>query len=92
MPDREKILLQTKLNRPPVAHSLIERRRLFERLDKGISLPLTLVVASAGFGKTTLVSAWLEWKAIQHGDTPHDMPVACSRPGRPLRQNCCTPH
>ncbi len=65
MPDRDPILLKTKLTRPPIARSLIDRPKLFEILNSGISRPLTLVVASAGFGKTTLVSTWLE--QLSHG-------------------------
>ncbi len=35
------------------------RSRLIERLNEGLHRKLTLVSAPAGFGKTTLVSAWL---------------------------------
>ena len=31
-----------------------------ERLDQGAQAPLTLVAAAAGYGKTTLVSSWIE--------------------------------
>ena len=60
MPDQNQILLQTKLHRPSITSGLIDRPRLLERLNSNINRPLTLVLASAGFGKTTLVSAWLE--------------------------------
>ena len=60
MPAQNNILLQTKLHRPPITRELVDRPRLFEKLNGGINCPLTLVAASAGFGKTTLVSAWLE--------------------------------
>ena len=53
-------LLQTKLYKPPVRPEWIPRPRLIERLDAGLSRTLTLVAAPAGFGKTTLVAAWLD--------------------------------
>jgi LuxR family maltose regulon positive regulatory protein len=61
-------LLQTKLYIPatrpdPVARlrtSLVPRPHLMERLDAGLPGKLTLISAPAGFGKTTLVSSWLE--------------------------------
>lgn len=53
-------LLRTKLYRPPVTRSLVERGRLIDRLDRGLQHPLVVISAPAGFGKTTLVSSWLE--------------------------------
>ena len=53
------LLLATKLYRPlPRAH-LVRRPHLFARLTQGAERPLTLISAPAGFGKTTLLSAWL---------------------------------
>ncbi len=48
----------TKLQRPRVGHRLVARPQLMEQLNAAQSL--TLVVASAGGGKTTLLSTWLE--------------------------------
>lgn len=53
-------LLRTKLRRPPVAPDVVRREELHERLDAVLQRPLGLVVAPAGYGKTTLVSHWLE--------------------------------
>jgi LuxR family maltose regulon positive regulatory protein len=52
-------LISTKLHRPLVAGDHVERPRLLQQLQRGLSQPLTLVCAGAGFGKTTLVSCWL---------------------------------
>ena len=54
-------LLNTKLYMPPPRHDLVARPRLREKLDRSLrdGHPLTLVSAPAGYGKTTLVSAWL---------------------------------
>ncbi len=51
-------LLTTKLNVPPARAQLVIRPRLLERLEVGLRGKLTLVAAPAGFGKTTLISAW----------------------------------
>ncbi|HRV96827.1 MAG TPA: LuxR family transcriptional regulator, partial [Anaerolineae bacterium] len=64
----ETPLLQTKLyipvTRPDPAAGLrtsfIPRLRLIDRLNQGLAGKLTLISAPAGFGKTTLVSHWLE--------------------------------
>ncbi len=53
-------ILRTKLYRPPVAADVVRRGRLHDRLDEGRRRPLTLVSAPAGYGKSTLVSHWLE--------------------------------
>ena len=53
-------LLQTKLQRPKLTGSVVDRPRLIERLNGSLDRKLTLVSAPAGFGKTTLLSAWLE--------------------------------
>jgi LuxR family transcriptional regulator, maltose regulon positive regulatory protein len=51
-------LLTTKLYAPPARLQLVPRPRLLARLDAGLSGKLTLLSAPAGFGKTTLLSAW----------------------------------
>jgi LuxR family maltose regulon positive regulatory protein len=51
-------LLATKLHIPSVRPELVSRSRLIERLNAGLARKLILVSAPAGFGKTTLLSAW----------------------------------
>jgi LuxR family maltose regulon positive regulatory protein len=51
-------LIRTKLFIPHVRPNRVPRPALLARLDAGLSRPLTLVAAPAGFGKTTLVSDW----------------------------------
>jgi LuxR family maltose regulon positive regulatory protein len=60
MSDQDQILLQTKLHQPLIPRGLIDRPRLFEQLNAVIDYPLTLICAPAGYGKTTLVCAWLD--------------------------------
>jgi LuxR family transcriptional regulator, maltose regulon positive regulatory protein len=56
----EFTILNAKLNRPRVTKDLIVRPRLLALLDAALAGPLSIVVAPAGFGKTTLVSSWIE--------------------------------
>jgi len=53
-------LLTTKLFIPPSRTEFVPRPRLIERLDAGLHCKLTLISAPAGFGKTTLVTEWLD--------------------------------
>jgi LuxR family maltose regulon positive regulatory protein len=53
-------ILRTKLHRPPVPRDYVHRPRLLEYLDKRRERPLTLVSAPAGYGKSVLISSWLE--------------------------------
>src|SRR5437868_7096744 len=65
-------LLSTKLAPPRPHPALVPRGRLFERLDEGLEHRLTLLSAPAGFGKTTLVSAWI----AARGGRQESLPVA----------------
>jgi LuxR family maltose regulon positive regulatory protein len=53
-------LVQTKLYRPPIREDIVPRPHLLKRLDLRRQRPLTLISAPAGYGKTTLVSSWLD--------------------------------
>ena len=53
-------LLSTKFFIPASSHVLVPRPRLSSLLDEGLRCSLTLVSAPAGFGKTTLLSAWVQ--------------------------------
>ncbi len=74
-------ILATKLFIPPSRPQVVHRPRLIERLNEGLASgrKLTLISASAGFGKTTLVSEWIAscerpvaWLSLDEGiTTPH---------------------
>jgi len=53
-------LLATKLFAPTPRPDLIPRQRLFDKINSGFSGKMTLVSAPAGFGKSTLISAWAQ--------------------------------
>lgn len=55
-------ILSTKLSVPPLRSRLVNRSRLFQKLDQGLEYGFALVSAPAGYGKSTLVSAWLKEK------------------------------
>jgi len=53
-------IIRTKLHRPPVPREHVHRPLLLEPLEQRRQRPLTLVSAPAGYGKSTLVSCWLD--------------------------------
>ena len=53
-------MLLTKLHRPPVSKEHVYRDHLIDELDKNLYKPFTLVSAGAGYGKSMLISSWLE--------------------------------
>ncbi|MBU3916372.1 LuxR C-terminal-related transcriptional regulator [bacterium] len=68
-------ILATKLYIPPSRPKAVPRPRLIERLNEGLHRKLTLISATAGFGKTTLVSEWIAgcdrpaaWLSLDEGD------------------------
>ncbi|GAB2941337.1 hypothetical protein GCM10027280_32290 [Micromonospora polyrhachis] len=70
-------LLAAKLAVAALPGETVARPRLFRLLDAGVTGPVTLVNAPAGWGKTTLLSAWSRardartpaWLSVQSGDT-----------------------
>ena len=58
-------LVQTKFYLPRPRRSLIDRPRLSGRLNRDSDARLTLISAPAGFGKTTLLTAWLAAMATE---------------------------
>jgi len=61
--------LQTRFRIPPQRPKIVVRQSLLERLDESISLGcrLVLVSAPAGYGKTILLSSWLNRLQTQPG-------------------------
>jgi LuxR family maltose regulon positive regulatory protein len=76
MPAQDPTLLLTKLSRPPVASDRVDRPRLIEMLDRGLPGSMSLVSAAAGFGKTTLVSSWIEGLTAGRGGVTAPLPAA----------------
>ena len=74
-------ILKTKLHVPSIHKNIVSRPRLLQRLESGIGGKLTLISAPAGFGKSTLLSAWVNeqddsgihpsrvaWLSLDEGD------------------------
>ncbi|WP_025617123.1 LuxR C-terminal-related transcriptional regulator [Salinispora cortesiana] len=59
-------LLASRLAPGPLPGPVVLRPRLLRRLDEGTAAPVTLVAASAGWGKTTLLTSW--YQAVTSGD------------------------
>lgn len=66
-------LLSTKLASPRLRTPHVPRGTLLARLDEGLERKLTLLSAPPGFGKTTLVSEWIDTRS-ERQDMP---PLAC---------------
>ena len=71
-------ILATKLYIPPSLPGIVPRPRLTERLNEGLAMghKMTLISASAGYGKTTLISEWIAtcersvaWLSLDEGDS-----------------------
>src|SRR5438034_4545625 len=69
-------ILATKLYLPRLRPNVVSRPRLLERLNEGLHGKLTIIAAPAGFGKTTLVSAWVAgcdrqvaWLSLDKGES-----------------------
>src|SRR4030066_437223 len=67
--------LSTKLFLPPLRSNLVVRERLVQKLNQGVECGLILVSAPAGYGKTTILSAWIDqlgtakaWLSLDEGD------------------------
>ncbi len=68
-------LLRAKMRPPSVGRNHVRRARLIELLDEAVTQPLTIVVAPAGAGKTSLLAGWAAesamptaWLALDEAD------------------------
>ena len=69
-------IIRTKLYCPPVPSNYIDRDMLDARLEAGYQLPLNVLASPAGYGKTTLVSHWVQsndypcaWLSLDDSDS-----------------------
>jgi len=70
-------ILSSKLRRPVPPPGIVDRPRIFARLDQWQTTPVIFVHAPAGYGKTILASRWIEvrgltsqaaWLSLDPGD------------------------
>jgi LuxR family maltose regulon positive regulatory protein len=64
LPDTNAPLLMTKFYTPRPHPDLVPRPRLQNAISAGLHVPLTLVSAPAGFGKTTVVAQWVQQTGV----------------------------
>ena len=71
----DRMLIRSKLERPPLSDQLVARPRLLERLGEGQDTRMTLIAAPAGYGKTTAALQWLQtvdgnvaWISLEESD------------------------
>jgi len=62
-------ILAAKFYIPAPHTDLVSRPRLIRKLSEGLTSPLTLISAPAGFGKTTLITEW------HHSSAGRDFPL-----------------
>lgn len=72
----DALLTRTKFFLPKIPRTILRRPRLVFRLNRCVELPLTLISASAGFGKTTLLAEWADqshdiiaWVSLDRSDS-----------------------
>ncbi len=95
--------LRAKLNKPTIGNTIIPRPLLLQRLYEGVRGKVTLISAPAGFGKSTLVSDWLDhleaaplhletaWLSLDEADNPLPRFVASMVDSiEQRRPNCCS--
>ena len=71
-----QLILQTKLYSPHLNAKLVNRERLLAWMNRSQELPLTLVSAPAGYGKSILASQWaaqssspVAWLSLDNSDS-----------------------
>ncbi|RJX38813.1 helix-turn-helix transcriptional regulator [Paenibacillus pinisoli] len=89
-------LLTSKLHMPIPSKAYVSRPQLLDLLDEGARRRITYVSAPAGYGKTTLISAWahqrqgwaIGWLSLDEGDNDPvrfwqyvAAAIDCCRPG-----------
>ena len=72
---KKEPMLRTKLHRPPIARDHVHRGNVLSPAEPALHRPLFLVSAPTGYGKSTVVSCWLEandilsaWLALDEDD------------------------
>src|SRR5918994_412147 len=98
-------ILATKLVAPQLPPATVRRPRLRDLLDRSALRPLTLLSAPAGWGKTSLLSDWIEsgtppgrvaWVGLEEGDRDRQQfwagAVAALRVARPELVGVPTPN
>jgi LuxR family transcriptional regulator, maltose regulon positive regulatory protein len=85
------VISSTKLHRPQVVKGWISRPRLIGQLDQLLEKSIALISAPAGFGKTTLLTQWLDrcprpYAWLQLDENDHEISVFLSGVVAALRQ------
>src|SRR6266498_2923856 len=63
----DEVMIATKLFVPTRRRQPIARPRLYVQLGNALKTSLTLVVAPAGWGKTTVIADWLAAVGVRAG-------------------------
>lgn len=60
---QKNMLIKTKFCIPDFRNNLIKRKRLLDKLKQNENCKIIMITAPAGYGKTTLISSWLIYRA-----------------------------
>ena len=82
------VLLQTKLYMPPSRPDWVERPRLLSKLAIQPQTKLILISAPAGYGKTTLVTSWLDNLRMMNDDLRLDNTQFVNRQSKIVNPVC----
>ncbi|QGN47445.1 AAA family ATPase [Micromonospora sp. WMMC415] len=74
-------VLASRLSPPALPEPVVLRPRLLRALDEGTAVPLTLVAAPAGWGKTTLLASWFRAAGTAGRDPVRGGPVTGAADG-----------
>ncbi|MGN9775405.1 LuxR C-terminal-related transcriptional regulator [Micromonospora sp. H33] len=74
-------VLASRLSPPALPEPVVLRPRLLRALDEGTGVPLTLVAAPAGWGKTTLLASWFRAAGTAGRDPVRGGPVTGAADG-----------
>ncbi|PKM66473.1 MAG: hypothetical protein CVU95_10850 [Firmicutes bacterium HGW-Firmicutes-2] len=61
-------LILTKLDMPNIQNNIVDRTNLSVKLNRILKKKLTLMVAPAGYGKTTAICSWISSKQLLNDD------------------------
>ena len=64
MSDKNIFIVDSKIRKPPYPDGIINRERLFNRLDGTADTGICILTGPAGFGKTSLAASWLQKRSL----------------------------
>lgn len=77
-PQNGPLVLHTKMCKPPIGENMIIRQSIIDHLESKLTLPMTLISANTGCGKSVIASQWMDQTYYKYGwlslDEEHNNP------------------